>query len=50
MSATNVEELICVLETFDAEQSVSIGERRGKHCLLVGLEQTAISLPANIRL
>lgn len=35
MIATNVEELICLLESFDSEQPLSIGRRHGKSCILV---------------
>lgn len=50
MEATNVDELICVLETFDAEQVLSIGERRGKRCIFVGRERIPIILPTDISL
>ena len=48
MTAKNVEELICAMETFDAEQILSIGERRGKKCIFVGTEKIPIFLPADI--
>lgn len=35
MKATNVEQLICSLESFDAEQSVSIGVKNGRNCIFV---------------
>lgn len=50
MEATNVEELICALETFDAEQLLSIGERRGRRCIFVGTERIPITLPTDISL
>ena len=50
MTATNVEELICVLETFEADQQLSIGERRGKRCLFVGNERIVITIPTDMRL
>lgn len=42
MKATNVEELICSLESFDAEQNLSIGVRNGRNCILVHQESKVI--------
>lgn len=50
MIATNVEELICALETFDAEQTLTIGERRGKRCIFVGIDRIPITLPTDMGL
>ena len=50
MIATNVEELICALETFEADQYLSIGEIRGKKCILVGNDRIPISIPQDLRL
>ncbi len=47
MIATNVEELICALETFDAEQLLCIGILRGKSCIFVGNERIPITLPTD---
>lgn len=46
MRASNVEELIYALETFDADQQLSIGELRGKRCILVGSDRIPITIPA----
>lgn len=50
MIATNVEELICALETFDAEQQLFIGEKYGKKCIFVGIDRIPILLPSDFRL
>ncbi len=36
MLAKNVEELVNLLETFDAEQPLTGGEYRGKMCICIG--------------
>ncbi len=36
MIATNVEELVNLLETFDADQPLSSGVYRGKMCICIG--------------
>lgn len=35
MIASTVEELVCILESFDGEQPLSIGNRYGKVCIMV---------------
>ncbi len=45
MIATNVEELINLLETFDFEESLYIGSLRGKLCIFIG--ESHIILPSS---
>lgn len=47
MKAAIVEELIYALETFEADQQLSIGELKGKRCILVGEERIPIIIPAD---
>lgn len=49
MKATTVEELIYILETFDAEQLVTIGHYNGRNCIIVGDHRTPINLPLEYR-
>lgn len=44
MIATNVEELYNLLETFDFDESLYIGNHRGKLCIFIGEEH--IILPS----
>lgn len=49
MIVKNVEELICALETFDAEQQLEVGMRYGKLCLMVGEQRTPIKIQCNLQ-
>ena len=50
MEASNVEGLICLLETFDAEEFLCIGDIRGKRCIFVGAERIPIKLPSDFNI